>query len=552
MAAMRGFGGTLMRKLVIGLVVAAVVLGGGAYYGTVVYPQQRFEAALQRQLKQLPLGTSASYKTAKYAATSNTVELGYVAVHIASEPPIDITADAVEVARPALDLEARWRSAEANPSTLTPEAALPVADSVVMRGLSVRTTGGGGSIERFRIDGVRVYPWALLQKGVPTIAEATAEFAKLGQGSDGVPPPEEVLGILRAEAALLLGYSYDRYVAENAAMRFHVPAMPNPAALSGTSPASPGLLVRPTTLPAMDVAYTVRKLSDSGVDRGIFKEAVIEGINADFKPTGSMTIERATVSGFDLRKPLLAVSSGAPLSLEMLDGLTLGKVEYGNMSMQLQGVSYTLGTASVSGIRFVHGLPVSGGFAYSGLRMTRAQMSDPQAALAFDQLGLEAMTLSVGATYQWDPEQNHVALKDALVKIDELGALSLSVDIVDVTPTAAWQEQARLAHAVLRYDDASLTQRGLKAYAKMSGGANPEALRQQLIAMVDQQGPALGDSPPLIAALAAIRGFLGTPKSLIIELLPPEPVPLATLRGAAAIPPPELATLVGLTVSAGK
>src|SRR5260370_37127206 len=178
-------------------------------------------------------------------------------------------------------------------------------------------------------------------------------------------------------------------------------------------------------------------------------------------------------------------------------------------------------------------------------------MPDARGQEAFDKLGLDTLTLSLVASYQWDLEQKRVAVRTLAFKIDELGALNLSAELADMTPGEGWQTRGSLFHALLRYDDASLADRMLKAAALLSN-TDPAAFRQQVITMVDMRAAALGDSPAISAAVAAVKTFLGEPHSLTIELAPPAPVAFSALPAASTMPPGDIAALIGLTVTANK
>ena len=70
--------------------------------------------------------------------------------------------------------------------------------------------------------------------------------------------------------------------------------------------------------------------------------------------------------------------------------------------------------------------------------------------------------------------------------------------------------------------------------------------------MTQEQGAALGDSPAVAAGVKAIAAFLASPQSLTIELAPPSPVALKTLREAVTMAPSELIALLGVSVSANQ
>ena len=181
----------------------------------------------------------------------------------------------------------------------------------------------------------------------------------------------------------------------------------------------------------------------------------------------------------------------------------------------------------------------------------RAKEQLDVAQAAFDQLGVDTMTISLGASYRWDLDQKQIALSNVALKIDELGALTLSTDLANMQPGPDLQKQGSLSHALLRYDDASLLDRGLKAFALMNN-ADPAAIRQQVAAMVDMRATALGDSPAIKAVADALKAFLAEPHSLTIELAPQAPVAFTALQGLATMQPADIATLIGLKVTANK
>jgi hypothetical protein len=108
-----------------------------------------------------------------------------------------------------------------------------------------------------------------------------------------------------------------------------------------------------------------------------------------------------------------------------------------------------------------------------------------------------------------------------------------------------------LAHAKLRFEDASLVERLLRMGATMAG-TDPAAYRQQIVDLVHQQATtAGGDSPLLVAAGQAAGDFITSPHSLTIELSPKAPVPFIAFMSAAAAPA-RFAGRVGLAVSANQ
>jgi hypothetical protein len=193
-------------------------------------------------------------------------------------------------------------------------------------------------------------------------------------------------------------------------------------------------------------------------------------------------------------------------------------------------------------------MPVSGQFGWTDLSIAKAHAADPRAQEVFDKLDLQAITVSFAVAYDWDLAQKRLSVRDTMLKVNELGTMTLSADLANVVADLNGLTGARLGHAKLRLDDASLMDRLLRAGAAESG-ADPAAFRQQMAAMA-RQSTANG-GPELQAAGNAAGEFVTSPHSLTIELSPKEPVPVVALLGAVGNPG-GVATRVGLDVTANK
>jgi hypothetical protein len=280
--------------------------------------------------------------------------------------------------------------------------------------------------------------------------------------------------------------------------------------------------------------------------------ASLDGLRLDLGPLGSGSLGHMTFEGLDVSRPLSQILGGEKLAPTMLDGIKIGRIEYADMTVTpAGGTVIPIGTFSLAKLGFAQGVPVSAELAYGGLHLTSAQLHEPQAAAVFQMLGLDAATLSFGITYGYDPERKTLALHDVKLKVDELGMLEASVDAAGVEPNPQAPGTGQLTHALVRYTDASLADRMLRAQAAKAGG-DPAAMRAQLVQAAQQQAAALGDSPALATAMRAVAAFLAEPRTLTIEMTPPQPVPLATLQQASSMPPPQLAALLGLTVTANQ
>ncbi len=517
------------KWFLVGGAVIVVVVAVALYAGLVMYPEAEFETALHAAQQFLPAGTSLDYKSADYSVFSDRGTLTAVTLRSKSAPGLEMTSDTVVLDRPSLTLGSDWQRAEANPAALKPDTAIPVAAAVHFTNVTIRTRQLSEKIASARIDGPRLYPWALLHPGVPTWTEALATLT-------AEPHPKSLAAILplfRFESAIVLGLGYTRVDASDITATAQIPPEKG--------------------MPARTVTYRVASSTGESNEPGVFGAGSAEHIVLELgPPAGTLTIDRIALGGVHLRQPLTRLLTATTLTPAMLNGLAIGRFEMAGMAVKPPSRPLVaLGTFTLSRIAVSHGLPISAALAWDGLRLTRAGMPDQRARLAFDQLGLDAMTISFDVAYDWELQADRLSLQDLRLKIAELGSLDLSASLVGVAPGAAALDRARLAHAVLRYNDASLVERAFKAAAETMH-ADPHAFRQQMIAMVQSRADEFKDSPAITEAVKQLVAFLEAPHSLTIALSPQSPVALATLRNATTTPPPDLASLLGLHVTANQ
>jgi len=203
----------MRTPIIAALVVVLAAAAGGGYYALEVYPQQRFRTGLDQALATLPPGTTGSYKTAHYSVASHRAVVTGFTVHgeinAARPHPFDVTIDSIETENPALNFPDLWADAVAKPAALTPDTALPVADAVIVKGLTIHSDMVNISQASIHITKTRLFPWALLHDGMPSWQEIQASLT---------PPSDpariaDLRPLLRAEAAALLGIAYDSYEA---------------------------------------------------------------------------------------------------------------------------------------------------------------------------------------------------------------------------------------------------------------------------------------------------------------------------------------------------
>ena len=504
-----------------------VILAAALYGGLVIYPEAEFRGAMREAQQFLPPGTSLDYKTADYSLFTDRGTLTGVTLRTAGSLGLAVTSEMVVLERPSVTLGNDLQRAEANPAGLAPDGAIPVADAVTFTNLTIRSLGGSEKIASARISGPRLYPWALLHPGVPTWAEAMAPLT-------AKPPPKSLsafLPLLRFEAAIMLGVGYTAIDASDIAVTAEIPVKEG----------------RPTRA----ITYRVARSRGSSNDRGIFGPGEADHIALDLgPPAGTVTIDRVAVDGFHLREPFTDLLTATRLTPALLNGLVIGRFEMAGMIVKPPSrPPVTLGTFTLSRIAVANGLPVSAALAWHGLRLTPAEMPNPKARAAFRRLGLDAMTIDFDLSYNWEVRAERLALQELRLQIAELGSLDLSASLVGATPGPEALFGTRLAHAVLHYKDASLVERAFNA-AAATMHTNPHALREQMIAIAGKRADEFADNPAIVQASQAIIAFLNDPHSLTIALSPQSPVALATLRTSTNMTLPDLASLLGVHVTA--
>jgi hypothetical protein len=511
-------------SVLIAVLVVVGLAGGGGYYAFEAYTQQQFRAGLDQALASLPPGTTATYKTAHYAIMSHQAVVTGLTVHgeIPTTPPqpYDITAATFEMDQPNPDLAATWARAAAAPATFSPDTALPIAAAVTMTGVTVHSTAVNLTEDSVHLTNPRLYPWALLHDGMPPWNDLLAALAP----ASGQFDPASLQKILRAEAAAVMGIGYGSYEA-------------GPTKVS-------------ETLSGIDVRYDVRNVTGEGFDRGTFKGGSATGITAHGSQFGDVSVDRVAIGAVDIREPMTRLVNGEPLSPGLLNGIKISGIEYSGITVTPPGRNAThIGSLALGPVMFTGGMPVSGKLGWTDVSIARDQVSDPRVQMAFDKLGLQTMTISFAFAYDWDVSQQRVSVHDTMLKVNELGTMTFSADVTNATPNVAALSQVSLAHARLKFDDASLVNRALQAGAAESG-TDPAAYRQQIVTMVRQQGNTQDvASPAMTAACNAAGDFIASPHSITIELSPAQPVPLMAMKDMDA-EPAMLATKLGLVVSA--
>jgi hypothetical protein len=560
-----------MRKIAIAA-GAAVLLAGGAYYGAFVLPDNQFRTGLDQALAGLPQGYTGHYGRAHYSLLSHVATVTDLSVQ--GPAALNESIAKVVIDHPALDLADQLNRAQANPSALKPDQALPVADRIEVDGIKMSGGETAGTMASVSLAKMRIYPWAIFHPGMPApkdfgqvIAAALQKQRKVaaqqqaileqaqkpqaeGDGDSNQAAPETgpspadiaalqkeeldaVLPLLRIEAALFLAMGYDSLDGAGLDVTASLPVPGTPL---------------PTSLHA-----TMAKFHAGPLDRAVGGANTVENLFEDLGQAGKVTVDRASIGDMKMRDTAMRLLNGDPLSMPMLDGASFGPIEFNGMSVTVPAGGTThLDKIALSGLAFDRSFLKSFGFSVSGFKVNVADLN-PQARESLRKFRLKSITANLGLAYQWDADKKTASLHDVAFSVAELGSLQFNADLVNVDPSAGLAATPGLAKATLRYQDASLVNRLLRADAEEK--LKPAELRQMREAyaanLLSTLGPIASD-PKLADSVKAIADFARLPRSLTITLAPPTPVPLLGLKDAAAQGPQALVDMLGLSIIANQ
>lgn len=502
-------------------VLALAVIGIGIYAGLQFLPSgSEVRAGLDLALQRLPPGWSASYQSVDYDRSADRIALKGLSFHNTDPSKPSGTIEEIDITGLPADLGTAWLAA-ARRDQSRPDQAVPLAGRVMIKNLAVALDHQTLTLGSATLDKPIIYPWALLRSGIPSYRDVAA---LLDRPSDQ-RQPSDLVPVLRYIACYVLGIGADSLQAADL----------------GVATAAPTQTM--VAIAALDVAH---------LDRGILGTAGVTGLSAKQPGQEDVAIDRLAVTALDLRGVLTGALTDADFDPQHVSGAALGRVEAKGIRAGTQaGAPATLARIDLADLNIVHGLVASGKVAVDGVKLAKAQLPDQTLRDAFDRLGLDGATLSVGAGYRWNQDKKTASLSGVTVKIDELAELTLSADFGDLDISDAAEQNATLIHAQLRYVDASLAGRALKAGADDNDLA-PGQFAVQIAGFVQAEAAQLlGDSPEVGAAVLAVTNFLTDPHSLTVELTPPKPVELASLQTEKPNPA-EIFAELGVKVTANQ
>ena|GEM_PF-1410159 len=289
------------------------------------------------------------------------------------------------------------------------------------------------------------------------------------------------------------------------------------------------------------VAFDTLELANWGGGRP--GRVALDGLQVAFQGgfADRVGLGRFALDGFDLAGLWQAAESRTPppratgTVSAALDALTVGHGDTalgGVASLRLAGDIGQDGTGA-------------GTLAITGIRVGAV----PGLAEWLRRFGYEAILGQITVRSRYDAASQRGELEELAIEAQDAGRIALSVSLEGLVPGTTGEEllRTRLVGFVLRYADASLIERVIRAQAQESG--QPEAaLRQHYAGML----AALSNAPALAAIREPlIRVILGQAREVEIAARPPEPIPLNSFHAGPPPGGPEAAVRVlGLSATA--
>ncbi|HLO78472.1 MAG TPA: hypothetical protein VK196_18610 [Magnetospirillum sp.] len=256
-------------------------------------------------------------------------------------------------------------------------------------------------------------------------------------------------------------------------------------------------------------------------------------------------------------------SDGNPLTLGALNDsaaiptVNVKRFALTGVTLDAAGEKAQLGEVFIADLVQRNKAPISLTMGLHGLVVDRNTLPDESSREGLTKLGYDKLLLNFDLSYAHAVETQRLSIKNASVSSDGVGKLSLSADLGGIPALAsddpmqamAATQMATLERLELRYEDASLANRLLKAAAADSGMS--EAQMKEMLLTELTQG-AEGEQVPLVKDVVNSAGaFLANPKSLTLQMQPAQPVAIAALMMGAGDPYAAAETL-GAKVFANK
>ncbi|MEN9895213.1 MAG: hypothetical protein RIR97_1065 [Pseudomonadota bacterium] len=216
----------------------------------------------------------------------------------------------------------------------------------------------------------------------------------------------------------------------------------------------------------------------------------------------------------------------------------------------------------------------------TGLKADMTQDNDPKTKELVEKLELQTITGDVNLEGSWEIATGKIDVSTFAIDLAKIGRLEFAFTLSGYTTDfikgmneaiklsnenadkAAGQQamgmsmmglmqQLTFEGALIRFDDASITQR-LLAYFGQQQGMSAEDMAKSLSGMIPIMMAQLNVPDLQNQVTEAANTFLADPKSVEISALPEKPVPFPQIMGAAMGAPTSIPALLGVTVTANQ
>ena len=285
-----------------------------------------------------------------------------------------------------------------------------------------------------------------------------------------------------------------------------------------------------------------------------------EGNKVEF---GGASIEGLFIPDAEETDPIAALGLYEAINVEPINVSVKGAEVFRMESM----------TASMSA--YEEGKPFAFEASVDGLWGDLSKIEDPQAQKTLAEFGYKELMGDVKMKGSWNPEDGRMTVTEGAYNIVDVGKLNVTFDLSGYTPALVkglqemnknmeGQDESAKGLAMLgllqqlnfigmtiRFDDASITNKGLDYAAKQSGVDRPGIIAQTKGIL--PFGLAMLKDPDFSTKVtAAVSAYLDAPKNLEVKAAPPAPVPFALLMATGSTTPEALIKQLNVSVTANQ
>ncbi len=503
---------------------------------------RRIASALDHGITLLPSQIGVKYAGVSYSFRTGVATItGLILTSNADGVVGTETIDRVDVSGASWDVGEAFARIQADPTTLTRDTVLPIADRVSLTGIHSQAPSFKLTFGNVTVTGIRLHPWALFQPGIPSMAaiihQITGPPPNLEGPNGSTVAMAQAIPLLRFGAAMVLAFEYDSAVETGLEEDVTVAATADE--------------------PAQQRHFSLARTNlPDGLHNGVLGPASDEEFRESSGGNTVFSSAHLECAGFDFRAPAERIVAGAPITRDLADGLKIGDIALSGIAAQVPGFGLvTVTRIGLDGLGFGHGVLESAHAAIEQLHVTDAMLArTPAAAAAMQSLNLHALTISAALGFHWDVAQQSVTLDRTELRIDELGDLGFDGRVEGLSPALDMQslrDHAVVREARIRYRDASLAGRLIAASAAQAQ-TDVASMRQNLIDAMQQRALSLGSGPAVANLVSAVTDFIQAPNSLSLTIKPPVPLPLSDLLMQHDQDPQTLLDRLGVTAVANQ